>query len=118
MKRSLQLTLPVRIGLLSAAILILSVFSVVIVRHRVMAGPEVSFKGVLTYHNNNLRTGWNSNETALTLKNVNSSSFGKLFVIPADGLVDAEPLYAPAVSIPGNGTHNVLFVATEHGSVY
>jgi hypothetical protein len=118
LKRFLHLTLPVRIALLSAATLILCGLSVLIVRPEVIAGPSASFKGVLTYHNNNLRTGWNSNETALTLKKVNSTTFGKLFVIPADGLVDAEPLYAPAVSIPGNGTHNVLFVATEHDSVY
>ena len=118
MKRSPQLTPLVRIALVSAVILVLSAISVLIVRRHVLAGPEASFKGVLTYHNNNLRTGWNSNETALTLKSVNSTTFGKLFVIPADGLVDAEPLYAPAISIPGNGTHNVLFVATEHDSVY
>jgi hypothetical protein len=117
-KRSLQRTPLVRIALVSAVILVLTAISVLIVRRHVMAGPEVSFKGVLTYHNNNLRTGWNSNETALTLKSVNSATFGKLFVIPADGLVDAEPLYAPAISIPGSGTHNVLFVATEHDSVY
>jgi outer membrane protein assembly factor BamB len=49
---------------------------------------------------------------------VNSTKFGKLFVIPSDGRVDAQPLYAPNVSIPGNGTHNVLFVASEHGTVY
>jgi hypothetical protein len=73
---------------------------------------------VLTYHNDNQRTGRNPSETSLTLKNVNSSTFGKLFVIPTDGRVDAQPLYAPTVSIPGNGTHNVLFVASEHGTVY
>ena len=118
MKRSFARTLRPRTALLSATFLILGILSVLVVRRQVMAGPEVSFKGVLTYHNNNLRTGWNSNETALTLKSVNSTTFGKLFVIPADGLVDAEPLYAPAINIPGNGTHNVLFVATEHDSVY
>jgi hypothetical protein len=41
-----------------------------------------------------------------------------LFTVSTDGLVDAQPLYAPNVSIPGNGTHNVLFVASEHGTVY
>jgi hypothetical protein len=71
---------------------------------------------VLTYHNNNSRTGFDGQETTLTLSNVNSASFGKLFTVPADGLVDAEPLYVSAVSISGV-THNLLVVATEHDSV-
>jgi len=111
-------TLPARIVLLSAAILLLSLLSVLIFHREMLVGAAPAFKGVLTYHNDNMRTGRNPSETSLTLKNVNSSTFGKLFVIPTDGLVDAQPLYAPNVSIPGNGTHNVLFVATEHGTVY
>jgi hypothetical protein len=75
-------------------------------------------QNVLTYHNNNARTGLNSQETMLTLSNVNSTSFGKLFVLSVDGLVDAEPLYLSTVPIPGNGTHNLLIVATENDSVY
>ena len=73
---------------------------------------------VLTYHNNNARTGTNFSESKLTLSNVNSGSFGKLFTVPADGLVDAEPLYMSAVPIPGSGMHNLLIVATEHDTVY
>jgi len=72
---------------------------------------------VLTYHNNNARTGLYNRETTLTLTNVNSATFGKLFTVPADGLVDAEPLYLSTVSISGV-THNLLIVATEHGTVY
>jgi hypothetical protein len=72
---------------------------------------------VLTYHNNNQRTGLNSAETTLTLSNVNSGMFGKLFTLSVDGLVDSEPLYLSAVTVQG-GTHNVLIVATEHDSVY
>jgi PQQ-like domain len=72
---------------------------------------------VLTYHNNNARTGLNPSETILTLTNVNSATFGKLFVLPVDGLVDAEPLYLSQVTIQG-ATHNVLIVASEHDSVY
>src|SRR5580692_4539476 len=72
---------------------------------------------VLTYHNNNARTGLDSAETKLTLSNVNYKTFGKLFVLPADGLVDAEPLYLSSLSVNGV-IHNVLIVATEHDSVY
>ena len=110
--------LPERIFLLPVAILILSLLSVLLFRREMLVGAAPAFKGVLTYHNDNMRTGRNLSETLLTLKNVKSTTFGKLFVIPTDGLVDAQPLYAPDVSIPGNGTHNVLFVATEHGTVY
>jgi hypothetical protein len=72
---------------------------------------------VLTYHNNNTRTGADVKENVLTLANVNSATFGKLFIVPADGLVDAQPLYLSAVSISGV-THNLLIVATEHDTVY
>ncbi|MGH9326731.1 MAG: pyrrolo-quinoline quinone [Terriglobia bacterium] len=73
---------------------------------------------VLTYHGNNARTGNYSQETILTPSNVNKSTFGKLFVIPVDGKVDAQPLVMLHVSIPGRGTHNVVFIATENDSVY
>ena len=73
---------------------------------------------VVTYHNDLARTGQNLNETILTTSNVNSSSFGKLFTMPVDGKVDAEPLYLSGVFIPGRGTHNVLYVVTENDSVY
>jgi len=72
---------------------------------------------VLTYHNNNYRNGLNNAETTLTPTNVNMASFGKLFTIPVDGRVDAQPLYLSAVTIAGV-SHNVLIVASEHGSVY
>ncbi|MGA8491742.1 MAG: pyrrolo-quinoline quinone [Terriglobales bacterium] len=73
---------------------------------------------VTTYHNDVARSGQNLTETILTPSNVNSTSFGKLFVLSVDGKVDAEPLYLAQVSIPNQGTHNVLYVASEHGSVY
>jgi hypothetical protein len=73
---------------------------------------------VLTYHNDIARTGQNLTETTLTTNNVNSAKFGKLGFYSVDGLVDAEPLYASSVTVAGNGTHNLLIVPTEHGSVY
>ena len=81
-----------------------------------LASPAHS-QDVLTYHNNNSRTGLNPKETILTLTNVTSATFGKLFTIPVDGLVDAQPLYVSAVTIAGV-VHNLLIVATEHGTVY
>ncbi len=80
--------------------------------------PAAFSQNVLTYHNNNARTGLNAAETTLTLSNVNSASFGKLFEVTVDGLVDGEPLYLSAVPIPGSGTHNLLIVVTENDSVY
>jgi outer membrane protein assembly factor BamB len=73
---------------------------------------------VLTYHNDTARTGQNLTETALTTSNVNSAKFGKIGFYPVDGLVDAEPLYASNISVQTSGSHNLLIVATEHGSVY
>jgi hypothetical protein len=73
---------------------------------------------VLTYHNDNGRTGQNLNEEILSPANVNTNHFGKLWVLKADGLVDAQPLYAAGVSIPLKGMRNVVFIATEHDSVY
>jgi len=73
---------------------------------------------VLTYHNDNGRTGQQLHEEILTPANVNPAHFGKLWLLDVDGKVDAQPLYAAGVPIPGKGLGNVLFVATEHDSVY
>jgi len=72
---------------------------------------------VLTGRNDNSRDGLFSSETYLTTGNVNYSVFGNLFSYPVDGYVSAQPLYVPGVSINGT-THNVVYVATEHDSVY
>jgi hypothetical protein len=78
----------------------------------------VSTVDVVTYHYDNLRTGQNLNETTLTTANVNQAKFGKLGELMVDGKVDGQPLYLSQVAIPGIGTKNVLYVVTEHGSVF
>ena len=73
---------------------------------------------VLTYHNDDSRTGANLNENKLTTQNVNASSFGKLFRYTVDGYVYAQPLAVGGVRMGDGRVHNVLFVATENDSVY
>ncbi|HTC33301.1 MAG TPA: hypothetical protein VK724_08015 [Bryobacteraceae bacterium] len=72
---------------------------------------------VLTWHNDNARTGQNLLETILSPANVNFNDFGLRFTLPVDGQVDAQPLYVPALSI-ASATHNVVYVATENDTLY
>lgn len=81
------------------------------------SGSIASAADVLTYHNDIARTGQYLAETTLTPANVNAAHFGKVAFLPVDGKVDAEPLYVSHVSMNG-AAHNVVYVATEHGSVY
>ena len=64
------------------------------------------------------RSSANANETLLTPTNVSQNSFGRLFSFPVDYVVMAQPLYMPNVNIPGQGTHNVVYVVTQADSVY
>lgn len=73
---------------------------------------------VLTSQYDNTRTGANNREAILTPANVNQHQFGKIFSYKVDGDVYAQPLYLPHVPIPGKGTHNVVYLATENDSVY
>ena len=73
---------------------------------------------VLTREFDNARTGADVNETVLTPANVNTNQFGRLFSYTFEGDAYAQPLYVPNVSIPGQGTRNVVYVATEHDVVY
>ena len=72
---------------------------------------------VVTYKYDVTRTGQNLTESALTPANVAAATFGKLRNLMVDGLVDAQPLYLSKLMV-ANATHNVVFVATEHDSVY
>jgi hypothetical protein len=76
---------------------------------------------VTTYHYDNYRSGWNSNETVLTPATVGSSSFGLLATVTLDDQVDAQPLLVPGVDITAGshqGKHDVLYVVTENDTVY
>jgi hypothetical protein len=81
--------------------------------------PARAQVNVLTYHNDYARTGQNTNETTLTPANVGSTNtFGKIFSYTVDGQIYGQPLIVSGLSIPGQGTHNVVFVGTMHDSVY
>ena len=79
------------------------------------AGAQVN---VLTANYGNARTNANLNETVLNTLNVNQAQFGKLFSLPVDGYINGQPLYVQNVAIAAKGTHNVVYVATLHNSVY
>src|ERR1051326_6264468 len=81
-------------------------------------GLALAQVSVVTWHNDNLRDGQNPHETILTPTNVKSTTFGKVFSYSTNGQINAQPLYLPNLSIPGQGTHNVIYVATEGDSVY
>jgi hypothetical protein len=73
---------------------------------------------VLTQHNDNTRAGLNSNETRLTPANVNVNTFGKLFTQSVDGIIVGQPLYASNVLMNDGRVHNVVYIATQHNTVY
>lgn len=77
-----------------------------------------TFSQVLTEHNDNSRSGANTAETRLTRSNVRSTTFGKLFSEPVDGYIVGQPLLVPAVQFPDGSTHDVVYVTTQHDSIY
>jgi hypothetical protein len=82
-----------------------------------VTGAPPGVVSMLTYHNDDVRDGANLNETTLNPSNVNSTQFGKLFALPVDAQVYAQPLYLPNLMVNGV-QYNVLFVATENDTVY
>src|ERR1039457_6108143 len=76
------------------------------------SSASAQYAGQFSWGNSNL------NETTLTPQNVNTTQFGKVFKFSVDASVFAQPLYVPNVTIPGQGTHNVVYVVTENDSAY
>jgi hypothetical protein len=84
----------------------------------ISSGTTSSAIDVVTYHYDNFRTGQNTAETTLAPATVNSTKFGKLGEFSVDGLVDAQALLLSNLNIPSKGAKNVLYVVTEHDSIY
>ncbi len=72
---------------------------------------------VLTQHNDNYRSGFNNHEKMLTTSNVNSKQFGKLFTLPVDDQVYAQPLVVSNLKIT-DSIANIVYVATVNNTLY
>ncbi len=83
-----------------------------------LMGLRTEAQSVTTSQYDNARSGVNRHETILTPRNVNVRHFGKIFTLKVDGDISAQPLFLAGLDIPGKGRHDVLFIATEHDSVY
>ena len=84
-----------------------------------LAGVTINApRPAITSQYGSTRTGSNQAEYVLTPRNVNVNHFGKLGAFPVDGSIYAQPLFLPAVDVPGKGLHDLVFVATEHYSIY
>ena len=97
--------------------LVIAVLAPLVTRAGEKQSPN-SPQDVLTYHNDNNRSGWFSAETQLTPAIVGSTAFGLRKVIALDGRIDAEPLFVSGQTIAGQGVHDVVYVATEANSIY
>lgn len=77
---------------------------------------------VLTYHNDNRRTGWDKHERELTPATVKNGTGGKHFKrlhsVTFDEQSDAQPLVVTNQTIKGKGVHDVVYVVTENNTVY
>ena len=92
--------------------------NVVVIVLLLASGSTFAGADVLTWHNDLARTGLNKHEFILRPDNVNVTDFGKLFVASVDGQIYAQPLIVSGLEFPGWGKYDVLYVATEHNSVY
>jgi hypothetical protein len=84
----------------------------------VPVGWPIAVAQVVTSQNDNLRTSANLSEKQLRPSNVSAVTFGKLYSRTVDGDIFGQPLYVPSITLPGIGKRNLVFVATEHDSVY
>ncbi len=80
--------------------------------------PPQNHFAIATYHNDNSRSGINSQESKLTPANVNVVSFGRLAAVPVQGAIFAQPLYIADVTLSDGKNHNLVIVVTEHDQVY
>ena len=78
----------------------------------------VSTFAVTTNRYDNARSGVNLQETILTTANVNPSRFGLLFSRTVDGQLYAQPLYVGGLTMADKKVHDVVYVATEHNTLY
>src|SRR5215469_5655994 len=104
--------MPPRLQHLCVCVIVLGLFT---------PSPASAQVAITTYHIDNNRTGWNSQETTLTPSNVASSSFGLLQTVALDDQVDGQPLYVSGVNITAgshHGVHNVVYIATEGNTIY
>lgn len=73
---------------------------------------------ITTYHYDNYRTGWNSQEKQLTAANVAGANFGLIATTALDDQVDAQPLVLAKQAVGNNSAREVVYIATENNSVY
>ena len=94
------------------SLLLFVFFALILYAAQAIAGTTPPNGAVLTWHNDNFRTGWQQQETILT-----TSTASKLAISHAVTLkdqVDAQPLVIPSFI---NG-HDIVFVADESNNVY
>ena len=103
------------VGRFALVLTLLALFGVPSARLLAQAPTAVA---VPTWRYDLTHAGQNTQETELTPANVNVNSFGKLFTHTTDGVTYAQPLYVPGLKMSDGLVHNVIFVATEHDSVF